>query len=147
MVGAILLAHHDEVAVEDPGVDHAVAAHLQSEQAVGVAEHVGGLEPALEALLGQDRRAGRDAAQDGNAGAATRGGERADAARDAAAASQVSGALEHGQVVAHPVGGFDSEGLADLADGGRVAVLERELLEEGQDLAGPIVEHRILPRD
>src|SRR5437867_3661458 len=38
--GAVLLLHDDVVALQDSGVDHAVAADLKREELLGVAEHL-----------------------------------------------------------------------------------------------------------
>src|SRR5262249_40513959 len=116
--GAVLLLYDDVVAGQDPGVDHAVAAGAQREQLLRLAEHLGELERAAIALLGEDRFAGGDATQNGDPGG---GGRRAgaDAARDAPRAPDVAGLFEQVQVVAHTIGRRDGELPADLANRGR----------------------------
>ena len=62
VLGGLLLAHHDVVAVADGGLDHRVTAHLEQEQRALAHELLGQREHVLERLLGQDRPAGRDPA-------------------------------------------------------------------------------------
>src|SRR5215510_5301431 len=57
--GAVLLLYDDVVALQDAGVDHAVAANVQREQLVGLAEHLARLERTGPVLIGEDGLAGR----------------------------------------------------------------------------------------
>src|SRR5699024_4796497 len=60
LLGHLLTAHHDPVAVADRRVDHRVADHLQQEQ-IAVAHKAGGQgEHVLHLLLRGDRDAGGD---------------------------------------------------------------------------------------
>src|SRR5262245_16253935 len=52
-------AHHDEVSVQDAGVDHALAPHPQDVVAVLAADDVGDVQILLDVLLGENRLAGR----------------------------------------------------------------------------------------
>ena len=60
-----LLAHDDDVAIQDSGVHHAVAAHEQAEQLVLVRAAFDGDVP-LDVFDGRRQRAGLNPAQDGN---------------------------------------------------------------------------------
>ncbi len=72
MVGVVLFADDDEVAVEDAGVDHALAFHAKCEQGVAgfsegaAGEVIGDGEGALKIVDGFDGIAGGDGAQDGD---------------------------------------------------------------------------------
>src|SRR5262245_48571550 len=101
----LLLLDDDVVALQDPRVDHAVAAHLEREQVLGLPEQLTQLQRPGPVLLGEDRLAGGDPAQDRDAVAGYGGGGRPDAAGDAAGPADVARLLEQVQVVAHAVRG------------------------------------------
>ena len=62
VAGVVAALDDDRVAVEDPGVDHRVAVH--GEQEVGAAaERLRHGDDVLDVLLGEERPAGRDAAE------------------------------------------------------------------------------------
>ena len=69
--GVLLLADDERVAVEDAGLDHRVAA--DREQEVGTApERLRHGDPVLDVLLREQRRAGRDLAEQAAAAASPR---------------------------------------------------------------------------
>src|SRR4051794_25898055 len=65
IVGGVLLAHDDRVAVEDARVLHRVTANLEDEVAGVTARERGDLDVFLDVLLGEDRSTGGDAADEG----------------------------------------------------------------------------------
>ena len=146
------LLHGEEVAVHDAGVLHAHAAHL--EQVVGAArEHAGFHEKgAVDVLLGQDRAAGGDAADErqrelrqarqGQAELlAARLVERAqgvglqtDAARRAADQLDHALARQRLQMLLGGVGRLEAELVGDLGARGRRAGALDRALDEIEDL-------------
>ena len=163
VVGGRLLPDDDPVAVRDRGVDHRVADHLQQEQRAAADELAGEREDLLDRLLGEDRTAGSDPADDwdigrlGMRGALGRLVHRTlqrgcHLAREpdingsglGGIAPQEALPLQHRQLVRHARGAGEPDGLTDLADGGRVApALDRfadhlEHLALARCQAGPV---------
>ena len=67
LLGALLLARENQVAVEDARVDHGVALDAECEDVATAGEEVAvDGDRSLEVLDGEDRLAGGDAAHDGN---------------------------------------------------------------------------------
>ena len=66
VVGRRLLAHDDEIAVEDPGIDHALSADPEDEGRVLADEVPREGKHVLDVFLGEQRVSGGDAAQDGH---------------------------------------------------------------------------------
>src|SRR5437763_7295515 len=62
VLGVLLAANDDVVAVEDAGVHHRVAAYPEDELVTTARERLRNAEVALDRLLGQHRAAGRDLA-------------------------------------------------------------------------------------
>src|SRR6478735_895098 len=63
VLGVLLLAHDDPVAVADGGLDHRVAGDLEQEEIALAHELLGQREDVLDDLLGRDRHAGGDLAE------------------------------------------------------------------------------------
>ena len=129
----VLAAHDDDVAVEDPGLDHRVAADAQEE--VGAARRAARARRLLlDVLLGEQRPAGGDLAderQARHASAASALGALAPAGRRARARAAWSGRAEQArplevrEVRVHGGRRGEPDRLADLAHGRRVAVTRR----------------------
>ena len=58
VLGVMLLAHDDPVAIADRRIDHRIAGHLEQEQVAVADELAGEREDCLDLLLGEDRAAG-----------------------------------------------------------------------------------------
>src|SRR5262245_19354490 len=145
-----LLAHDDDVAVEDPGLDHRLAFHAQEE--VGVAaERLRNRDLVLDCLLGEQRPAGGDAPDE-------REGRRRRAARRpllALAADELdsawlcgitleqTGTLEVREMRVHRGGRSEADRVADLTDGRWIAVLVDVRGEELPDLLLSCRQHRV----
>ena len=138
----VLRAHDDEVALEDAGVLHRLAADAQDVLAVLAAGDRGHLDVVLDVLLGQDRlsrpRPGRRAAGPVAARRARSpprcrprcrrpadAVEQLDRARLGRVAAQQAELLEVGQVRVHGRRRGEADGLADVAHRRRIAVLRR----------------------
>ena len=137
-----LLADHDEVALDDAGVDHRVALDPQHEQRAGAGEVLGQRVELLDVLLGQDTGAGGHVADQGHVadrpGVHDHLGRRVVADLDGPGlgrvAAQVALALEHGQVGVDGRGGGEADRLADLAHRRRVAAVADRLGDAVEDL-------------
>ena len=143
--GVQLLAHEDEVAVEDAVLDHRLALHAQREHlavwptkkrstftvssmfSTASSGCAGGDAPEerhVDHVLVAARRAHRTARAD-----------RPQRARLQVLALQVALLLERAQVIVHAVRRTDAEVQADLAQGRRVAAIADGLRDEVEDLA------------
>ena len=119
-------AGDDEIAVEDAGLDHRVAADPQHEQ-LAVAGEVGGEgQELLDVLLGEDVGAGGDVADQRDVAhrSALVGGARCwvvphlDGTRLGGVSSQVAEPLERVQVAVDRRRRGETDGVADLPDRG-----------------------------
>src|SRR5206468_1759527 len=103
----LLPAYDDEVAVEDPGVDHRVALHPQEELLSPARERLGDGEVLLDVLVGKEGPARRDLAQErqpvdvGRSGRRLTTTEELEGARLRRVAAQEAGALEVREVRVH----------------------------------------------
>ncbi len=133
VLGHRLLPDHHPVAVGDRGVDHRVADHPEQEQGALADQVARERKDVLDGLLGQDRAARRDPADDRHIGGWSGAGRprrprrpprasgcppRADGWGPCAADPLRS---QHGQLVGHRRRRLQPDHLADLADARRVA--------------------------
>ena len=149
VLGDGLATDDDPVAVADRRVDHRVAADLEQEQLAVPDELAGEREHVLDHLLGEDRAAGGDPADDGHVGRRRHAARRSawsgkldaapsgaaqvptpressgvhdlDGARAVGVAAQVALALERRELVLDARRAGEPDGLADLAHARRVA--------------------------
>jgi hypothetical protein len=143
----VLRAHDDVVALEDSDVAHRLAAHAQHVLARLAPRQVRHLHVLLDVLLGQDRLAGRDVADQrqprpdraahavdhvlhGTGEILTHAVQQLDGARLGRIAAQQPEPLEVGEMRVDGRRGRQADGLADVPDGRRVAVLSRVALDE-----------------
>ncbi len=134
----LLALHDDVVAVEDPGLDHALPLHAEQELLAAARERVRHGQMVLDVLLGEQRPSGCDLADDwqhahlahvgyghGGSGRRALAFHELERPRLRRVAAQVSRALEVGQVGVHGRRRGKPDGLSDLAHGGRIAVSNR----------------------
>src|SRR5439155_15649288 len=98
-----------------------------------------------EILLSQRGMAGRDAAENRDAGLDPRHRHDLDPAGQLARALHVARALEHLQVIADAVGRVNLERLADLADRRWIAAVPAEALDVRENLSGAFVHVSVAP--
>ena len=158
--GLVPALDDDVVALQDPRVDHRVAAHLEDVLALVAARGLGYLHVLLDVLLGQDRRAGGDGADDRQAPGAhlvdgsldrrtgAPGGtvEQFQRTRLGRVAPQDAELLEVRKVGVHRGGRGEPHRLADIANGRRVAVLLRIAADEVEDLLLALGQVHWVPR-
>src|SRR5574341_879407 len=158
--GLVVEKRHDDVAVlggglaadegvvpgEDVGTDHALTLYLEEESLIAVHPLAGNDRGAFEILLGEQRLAGSNAAEDRKLavrggcpvrrreGKGGRGVQELERARLGRLTAQVPLALQGFQVI-EDAPRDEAEVGADLAHGGRIAGLQQELADEFQDFA------------
>src|SRR5262245_4695690 len=138
IAGALRGPHHDEVALQDPGILHRLAADPEDVVAVLTADDVRDVEVLLDVLLRQDRLARGDLAHEWQAGG-THGllgplDHHLEGTRLGGIALDHAEALELGEVRVDRRGGMQPDGLADLADRRRIAVLLQVTTDVVEDL-------------
>ena len=142
-LGVLLAAHHDEVAVEDAGVDHRFAADPEHEEVARPGEVPWNGQKLLDRLLGQYPGAGSDMSDEGNVshGAHTDGSSGGrlpandDRPRLGRVALQVALPLQHLQMGMHGRRRREAHGFADLPDRRGIAPLADLLGDEFEDPA------------
>ena len=136
-------ADDDVVAVEDAGVDHRLAADPQHEEVAVAGEVLGDGDHLFDVLGREHAGAGGDVADERDvadrAAVDDRAGARLERDLDrpglARVAAQVALVLQRGEVRVHRGRRRQADGLADLADARRVALLADLGVDELEDLA------------
>jgi hypothetical protein len=126
--------HGDEIAIEDAGILHGHADHLEQVVRTRLEDRRIDVQAGFDVLFGENRTAGGDAADERQAHLFADGVLQLDAARGAGNERDDPFARERAQVLFGSVGRAKTELAGDLGACGRHARFVDEALDETQDL-------------